>query len=710
MRSARPRSRVRPRVPSPAARAVGALTLSLLGVPPAAAAPASPAAGQPMQAPSHGPSSSELAPSPWPPGPLSPRNASYTMDVVFTPEDHLVRGHQVLRWTNITEHATSELRYHLYYNAWRNDRSSFLRRAKEQGRSFADVPADGWAYVDVHELSLRDAAGGPSVDLRAGAEHIAPDDGNPDDRTVLRVPLPRAVEPGQTIEVELRFTSKLPRTFARTGFRGDYAFVAQWFPKVGVLEPDGQWACHQLIQTEFYADFGVYDVSIAAPPQWVVGATGREVETREDAGVVVHRFVQEDVHDFAWTASPRFAVHTRRFEPEGLPAVDLRLLLMPDHAGQEDRYLDAAAAAIEHYGRWFGPYPYGHLTIVDPAYGSGTGGMEYPTLVTGGTRWLSPLLSRDPEGVTVHETGHQFWYGIVANDEFEHAWLDEGFDVYSTTRTLEAAFPAHAHVERYLEDLFPVALRDVVPPERTAGSDAYAGMRSDYKRDAQAVPSWRTGPGAYRVNAYNKGGATLRTLEGHLGWTTFQRVMSTYFRTYAFRHPRPRDFFRVAEAVSGQRLDWFFSQAHDDSVVFDYAVGPVQSWREGEPWGYAEAGAGSEPEPSASGEPRATWGSAVTVQRWGEGRFPLAVEVTFSDGTRRVEHWDGEERWTTFRYEHPGRVDRVRVDPDHVLVLDVEFSNNTWLREAPAELAAGKWASKWMLWVQHTLEAFAFFA
>jgi Peptidase family M1 domain len=657
----------------------------------------------------HGPAAPELAPAPWPQGPLSPRNANYTMEVRFSPAEHRIDGTQTLRWTNITEHPTDELRYHLYYNAWRNDRSSFLRRAREQGRSFDDVPADGWAYVDVQALRLRDAQGGEGVDLHAGAEYIAPDDGNLDDRTVLRVPLPRPVEPGQTIEVELRFTAKLPRTFARTGFHGDYVLAAQWFPKLGVLQPDGEWACHQLIQTEFFSDFGVYDVTIAAPTEWVVGATGREVKASADGELTVHRFVQEDVHDFAWTASPRFAVHTRRFEVPGLPPVDMRLLLMPDHADQRDRYFDATAAALTYYGRWWGPYPYGHITIVDPAYRSRTGGMEYPTLFTGGSRWLSPPASRSPEGVTIHEAGHQFWYGIVANDEFEHAWLDEGFNTYATTRTLEAAFPEHAHVERYLEDLLPVTFPSIVPPERTAGSDEYAGMQSDLKRDAQSQPSWRMGPGAYHVNAYRKGAATLRTLEGFLGWTTFQRVMSTYFRTYAFAHPEPRDFFRVAEAVSGRRLDWFFSQVWDDSLVFDYATGPVHSWRErDEPRGYAEG----EPPAADGGAPAVgeIWGSAVTVRRWGEGRFPLAVEVTFSDGARHVEHWDGQARWTTFHYRRPGRVERVRVDPDHVLVLDTEFSNNAWLREAPAELAATKWASKWMLWVQHTMEAFAFFA
>ncbi len=655
----------------------------------------------------HGPSSVVGAPWAWPEGPLSPRNANYTMEVTFDPEAKTIEGTQVLRWRNVTEHPTTELRYHLYYNAWRNDRSSWIRRAIEGGRSYGHVRAEDWAYVDVHRLQLRDSSSG--ADLLAGAQYIAPDDGNPDDRTVLRVPLPRVVEPGETIEVELSFTSKVPRTFARTGYRGDYVLAAQWFPKVGVLGSDGQWDCHQFIQTEFFSDYGVYDVTITAPSPWVVGATGREEDTTEGGAQTSHRFVQEDVHDFAWVASPRFEVHTRRFEEPGLPAVDVRLLLMPDHAAHRDRYLDATDMTLSYYGRWWGPYPYEQITVVDPAYRSGTGGMEYPTLFTGGTKWLSPRLSRSPEGVTVHEAGHQFWYGLVGNDEFEHAWLDEGFNTYSTTRVLEVGLPEHAHVERYLEGIVPVAFPSVVTPERTAGADRYGGMASALKRDPQSRPSWSTGPGAYKVNAYGKGAMTLRTLENYLGWTTFQRVMTTYFRTYAFGHPEPEDFFRVAEFVSGQRLDWYFDQVWNDSVVFDYAVGRVWSRRESDLRGYPERSAAASGDDSPD-DAEDRWDSAVTVRRWGEGRFPVAVEVTFSDGTRRVEHWDGDDRWTTFRYSHPGQVDRVRVDPDHVLVLDTEFTNNAWLREAPAGVAATKWASKWMVWVQHTMEAFAFFA
>ena len=137
------------------------------------------------------------------------------------------------------------------------------------------------------------------------------------------------------------------------------------------------------------------------------------------------------MHDFAWTTSPDYLDLTERFEHPTLPDVEMRLLLQPEHAGQAGRHFEATRAALTHYGEWYGPYPYEHLTIVDPAWRSGAGGMEYPTLFTAGTRWLAPADVTDPESVTVHEAGHQFWYGIVGSNEFEHAWLDEGLNMFS---------------------------------------------------------------------------------------------------------------------------------------------------------------------------------------------------------------------------------------------------------------------------------------
>jgi hypothetical protein len=651
-----------------------------------------------------------IAPAPevtdWP-GRKSPRNASYEMNVRLDPEAKTISGEEVLTWTNVTEHATDELRYHLYYNAWKNGDSSWWTSGLRDRDALDRVRDDGWAYQHVHEVALLSPAG---EEIPLEPEFIAPDDGNERDRTVMRVRLPEPVAPGQEVRVRLRFTAKVPRTFARTGYRGDYFFLAQWFPKVGVLEPDGRWNCHQFIQTEFYADFGVYDVSLTVPTGWTVGATGRATSVTDAGdGTTTHRFQQADVHDFAWTTSPHFAEHTRTFRADGLPEVEMRLLVMPDHADLVDRYFAATEAALLHYGTWWGAYPYDHITIVDPAYGSQSGGMEYPTLFTGGARWLAPEAARSPEGVTVHEAGHQFWYGVVANNEFEHAWLDEGFNTYSTSRTMDHAFPEHAHVERYLEGFLPVVFPDIVPQDRTEGADRHAGTRSQLRRDRQSRHSWQTGPQGYHVNAYDKGALTLRTLENHLGWETFQRVMSTYFREQAFRHPVPADFFATAERVSGQDLAWFFDQVWADAPTFDYAVDRVVSKHVSDPRGYEDADDGPILRPPAEPD-EAEWLSHVYVRRWSDGRFPVEVAVTFDDGSRQVERWDGEDEWTELRFRTASKVARVEVDPDRVLVLDVDFSNNGWLRESEADIAALKWSSKWIVWVQHAMEGLAFFS
>ncbi len=161
------------------------------------------------------------------------------------------------------------------------------------------------------------------LDLTSAKRFVAPDDGNPDDETVMAVPLPEPVPPGGTLTIELTWTARVPRTFARTGAIGNFFFIAQWFPKLGVFEEQG-WNCHQFhSSTEFFSDYGVYDVRLTVPRGWTVGATGVRRDTSDNADrTTTHRYYQEDVHDFAWTTSPEYLERTARFEHPTLPAVD----------------------------------------------------------------------------------------------------------------------------------------------------------------------------------------------------------------------------------------------------------------------------------------------------------------------------------------------------------------------------------------------------
>ena len=273
--------------------------------------------------------------------PLSPRNASYTIDVRLDARARTLSARETLVWTNISSATTRELQFHLYYNAWRNHDSTWMREhTLTTGWQSAGLRRDDdLAAIDISSLTLT-AGALAALDLTKQMRFIAPDDGNEDDRTVMAVILPEPVGPGETITLDIAFTAKIPRPFARTGAIGNYFFIGQWFPKIGVLEATGTWNCHQFhVATEFFSDFGVYDIRMTVPRGWPLAATGRERARTDNAdGTTTHRYYQEDVHDFAWTTSPDFLEARERFEHAGLPPVDMRLLLQPEHASQAARH------------------------------------------------------------------------------------------------------------------------------------------------------------------------------------------------------------------------------------------------------------------------------------------------------------------------------------------------------------------------------------
>ena len=619
---------------------------------------------------------------------LSPRNASYRIQASLDPATHQILATGTLAWRNISQATVSELRFHLYWNAWRDAKSSWMRELALAGNgAYARRPAEDFGGIEMSTLSV---AGTNLVDR---ARFIAPDDGNADDRTVLSVPLPRPVAPGEAIEIGLGWTARVPRTFARTGRIGSYYFVAQWFPKIGVLT-DAGWNAHQFhAATEFFADFGEYDVSLTVPRGWIVGATGKLVSTTDGDAGVQHRFVQADVHDFAWTTSPDFVERRERFEEPGLPPVEVRLLLQPEHVRQADRHFSATRAALKYYGTWFGPYPYEQITVVDPvtifnpvAQGESTGGMEYPTLFTAGTRFWAPTRGTQPESVVVHEAGHQFWYGMVATNEFEDAWMDEGLNTYATARVLDEAFPNQfVATARYFGGLAGWGYPDVRWSRAIDGNRLNA-FRPVASFDVQATPTWKYWPGSASAITYGKTALWMATLERMIGWDATRTILTTHFRRGAFRHPTPSEFFAIASETTGKDLTWFFDAVHRSSATFDYAVAQVTS------------------APAADG-----FTNTVVVRRIGDGVFPITIRVTCG-GTTRLLSWDGADRWKSFEIHDAAVITKVEVDPDRVLLLDVNYTNNSWTARPRAAEAASKWAMRWLTWAEELLLTYAFFS
>ncbi|MCH7755134.1 M1 family metallopeptidase [candidate division KSB1 bacterium] len=670
------------------------------------------------------------------PEPLSPRIANYNIDVTLDAEKRLLDGKEVLVWHNKTGSTIKELQFHLYLNAFRNSKSTFMERSGGSHRGNR-IEKDGWGFIDVnsfflkyhkdqsgplHLIQPRDAleSGVDAIDLTAEMRFIQPDNNNENDKTVFSVPLPKPLPPGESVEIDINFTAKLPSPpFARTGAKEEYFFVGQWFPKIGVYTDKG-WNTHQFHETsEFFADFGVYNVRMTVPEANIVGATGVEVSvTKNGDGTATHFYHAEDVHDFAWTTSPEFVEFTGKAQD-----VDIRVLMQPDHAYQGQRHLDAAKFSVEYFQNWYGDYPFPNLTVVDPRRGAaGSGGMEYPTLITAGTVYGLPEGLRSVEMVILHEFGHNYWYHLLASNEFEESWMDEGINSYTEIQIMQDVFgPVGDSI-----DLFGIKI------------NIQQGHRMRYINQADRDPMVRRAweyysGGSYGTNSYSKPAIVLTTLQNYLGEDLMLKVMREYVTRWRFKHPKTQDFIAVVNDVSGQNLDWFFDQAFFSNALLDYSVTSVRSKKVKKASGFDFDISTTEEKPlltqegvetgelvaskdavatmdldSATTSPEQDetpemYFTEVKVRRLGEFRFPVEIEMVFENGETIREQWDGQEIWTKYSYTKPTKLVSATVDPGNKIPIDVNITNNGRTVEKQ-RLGINKLSARWMFWMQFLLD------
>lgn len=625
--------------------------------------------------------------------PLSPRIANYEIDVTLEPATKRISGRQTLRWRNTSNDAITELQFHLYLNAFRDNKSTFMRESGGQLRGTYIDKDDQLAWGNIDLLSTRlthDNGRGPAENLTGKAQFFQPDDSNRDDRTVIRIPLTTPVRPGETVAIDMAFRAKLPRIFARTGFSRDFFLVGQWFPKIGVYEspgtryqtgPRGRWNCHQFhAHSEFYADFGNYDVRITTPADYVTGASGKLVNETRRGNTKTQRWQVNDVVDFAWTASPRYEVIDDVWQRPGQGGtVNIRLLMQPEHRAQADRHLFAAKTALAYFHRVLGRYPYETLTIVDPPlHAGGSAGMEYPTFITAGTSWGLPAGGRFAEVVTVHEFGHQYFMQMLASNEFEEAWLDEGFNQYFEGRVMDETYgPKSSQV-----DFLGFRMGDL-----ESSRDSYVRL------DNPAIgPSfgntWQLPEGYYGELTYSKTATWLRTLEGLAGRKTMDEIMRTYFQRWQFRHPNADNFIAIVNEIApartgfryGQNFNWFFDQVLYGDKVCDYELYRIRNRKQGD-----------------------AYRSTVQVMRRGDAQMPVDVLVHFDDGKELMLFWDGKARTQTFTLNQNASVLWAKADPKQKLYMDTNLNNNS-LTLSPSSAPAAKFSAKVLFWVQNWMQ------
>ena len=455
------------------------------------------------------------------PGPLSPRNANYTIHAKLDEKQKVVTGVERLTWKNVTRGAADTMVFHLYMNAFKNDQSTFFKESKGKHRGNG-AKEKGWGAIDVTKLVV----GG--VDL---TKQLVVDE------TLGTVKLPQPVAPGATVEVDIEFTTKLPKVFARTGYKDDFFAVGQWFPKIGVFDCDAgphghpatcRWRAHQHhLNSEFFADYGVYDVDVEV---------GRGMGDRRDRGTdggEVHgerntlTFHAEDVHDFVWTTSPilghRGQLHRRRRDAH-------LLLSWPGRVANVRRHLRRHAQGVRRAGAALRPLSLladHHRRRARTRRGRGRHGV--PDAVHHRGHGHVPDGVHLPECVTVHELSHQYFYGLVASDEVEEAWLDEGLTETMTDWGAARMFGREGSAWDYHGQHFSVTELEQFGNRRVAAVNPLETRAFEYESN-----------GTYGATTYAKTVLALRTMEAYLGAAKFEGAMRHYYEKARFTHPRAK--------------------------------------------------------------------------------------------------------------------------------------------------------------------------
>jgi hypothetical protein len=625
--------------------------------------------------------------------PLSQRVVHYEINAKYDAAKHIIDATEVLTYHNLTGQPLDHFPFHLYQNAFQPN-ATWVREAKRDGSR--DTAYDKWEAKEYGSEEIKSIEVVGQGDLTSQLHYIAPDDGNKDDKTVIDLPVAKPIAPNAFVQFKIAFHEQMPETQARSGWKRDFLLGGQWFPKVGVWW-QGAWNCHQYhATTEFFADFGVYDVKLTVPQNEVIGASGVEVSSVNNPdNTKTVTYHGDDIHDFAWSVSPRYKVRESTYQSQSGP-VKLTFLMQPAHWDQAERHERVIRETLDRFEKWYGPYPYKTLTVIDPEPDSAAEGMEYPTFITGGTNWFMPDGVHLPELVLEHEFGHQYWYGMVATNEFEDAWMDEGINSYTEVKVLDSILGKD-------KDILNAA--GVSMGEREEQRLSYISVAD---RDPMAENAWSYyNSNSYGGVTYGKTASVLLTLEGIVGEDTMNKAMRAYFMKFRFTHPTKKDFLDTIQEVSGKDLKSYFDQAVYGSQVLDYSVLSVDSQPVN--WYEENKDTNKDKKEKKGGKDDTLYQSYVSVHRKGDFAMPIEIEIKFDNGEKIREHWDGQSRWTRFSYVKKAQVASAEIDPDHTVQLDRNNFNNSY-RVEPSAKATYKLSNYWTFVSQWVGQALAWWA
>lgn len=664
----------------------------------------------------------------------------YSIEVQLDPETRDLHGKETIEWTNTLAQPVTSLPMHLYLNAFSNEASTFHRyksmRASSMDTILERFP-DPWGWTEPSSIRQDNA--------ELSWRPIAPDDGNHLDRSLIEIELAEPLAPGEAVRLEVVWEGRLPAAAARTSGHSDFFLVAQWFPKIAGVNPEGEFNRHQFFgSTEFFADFADYEVRIGIPENWAIAAVGKGELVESSDGVDWHEYRQKGVVDFAFSTGANMVNVVTPHELATGGTVDIHIFQPKGFEHQIPRWVAATAASLDVMSTRVMPYPYATVSVVmPPLAGLRTFGMEYPTFFTGGLGgriWDITGVSsaRINESIIAHEFAHQYFMGLMATNEFEDAFMDEGMTEY---------WAAEIMAETWGEE----SGRGEVFGRSINVRSSLITARSTTRR----YPAVWSGP-SFLARGYSGGrqfygrpAVTMHTAALLFGQDTLDAIFSAYADRWSFRHPRVEDFWTVADDVAGPEVAAMLKEAYLHPEAPDYKVVMLDADRYEVPRGYVRtdnevfyvgpdsdvdkllglsaeametngevlleildpghtrdvrimggierrliAPQTTEPDKGYEADSTTFYESRARIEGPGWDTLPVTVRLRFVDGVVVEDEWDGKAIYREYRVVREAPLESIVIDPDHKIRLDMVPVNNGLSRHAKGDVP-----KSWSRWV-----------
>ncbi len=591
------------------------------------------------------------------------------IDVELDDENHILRGFEKMVYYNNSSLNLDKIIIHLWPNAYKNSNTNLAKQKYSDGStSFKYAESIDLGYID----SLDFKVNGEIVKWQFLNEQI----------DISELLLTKPLKPGDSIIITTPFRVKIPSgKFSRLGHIGQSYQITQWFAKPAVFDKNGWHPMSYLDQGEFFSEFGNYDVSITVPKNYVLMATGdlqnkEELEFLNEKAELTSqlikenklavrdslgrkdmsfpkssvekktlRFIQKNVHDFAWFTDKRYHVLKGEVNVNNRKITSWALFTN-NEAKLWRRSIEYINDATRYFSKWVGEYPYNHVTAVDGTISAG-GGMEYPNITVIGSSGDSKSL----ETVIVHEVGHNWYYGILGSNERENAWMDEGLNTYIEIRYMEEKYPnGYFRKKDSTQNKSRGISLNIPMEEKELQHIAYQFNASRNYDQPLKMGSKDFTQMNYGAMVYCKTGIGFHYLKAFLGEELFDNCMNEYFNQWKFKHPNPNDIKIVFENVSKENLDWFFEDYIKTTKKTDYSLKKVSKINDQE--------------------------YLIKLKNVTGYNSPIPVQMINDSNEIISEKWiNGFKKDTTFVYKTSVKPSRIAMDYD-VITTDYNYKNH----------------------------------